>query len=174
MSDSPNNNCEEALRKDHRNLQEDQALHLEVMLLREKFLTQAQALLHGDLHTGSIFVTPESTKVIDPEFAYYGPIGFDIGAVLANLLLNAAGHEYWSTDEGARKQHRAYLLVLLKPSGPGSRPASARCGTSTASIGSHLPLDIGSLYGTNFAGCGRLCRLQNHSPHCQPLACRRH
>lgn len=42
MSDSPNNNCEEALRKDHRNLQEDQALHLEVMLLREKFLTQAR------------------------------------------------------------------------------------------------------------------------------------
>lgn len=113
-TDSPNNNCEEALREDHRKLQENQALHLEVMLLREKFLTQAQALLHGDLHTGSIFVTPDSTKVIDPEFAYYGPIGFDIGAVLANLLLNAAGHEYWSTDEGARKQHRDYLLATAE------------------------------------------------------------
>lgn len=112
--------------------------------------------------------------MIDPEFAYYGPIGFDIGAVLANLLLNAAGHEYWSTDEGARKQHRAYLLVLLKPSGPGSRPASARCGTSTASIGSHLPLDIRIFIWNEF------CRMRSVMPAAksfaalQPLACRRH
>ncbi|BFH15508.1 hypothetical protein J6TS7_21230 [Paenibacillus dendritiformis] len=70
-TESPNNHCEEALPEDHRKLREYRALHLEVMLLREKFLTQAQALLHGD-HTGSIFVTPDSTKVIDPEFAFYG------------------------------------------------------------------------------------------------------
>jgi hypothetical protein len=25
--------------------------------------------------------------VIDPEFAYYGPIAFDVGKILANLLL---------------------------------------------------------------------------------------
>ena len=29
----------------------------------------------------------ESTFVIDPEFAFYGPMGFDIGALLANILL---------------------------------------------------------------------------------------
>lgn len=71
----------------------DTALHFEVALLRHAFLTKAQSLLHGDLHTGSIFITKESTKVIDPEFAYYGPMGFDIGAVIANLLLNYAGQE---------------------------------------------------------------------------------
>ena len=27
-----------------------------------KFMEQSQALLHGDLHTGSILVTPESTQ----------------------------------------------------------------------------------------------------------------
>lgn len=32
-------------------------------------------------------VTPDSTQVIDPEFAFYGPIGFDIGAFLGNLML---------------------------------------------------------------------------------------
>jgi len=32
-------------------------------------------------------VTPESTQVIDPEFAFYGPMGFDMGAFLGNLIL---------------------------------------------------------------------------------------
>jgi 5-methylthioribose kinase len=91
----------------------DQDLHLEVALLRERFLTSAQSLLHGDLHTGSIFVTPSSTKVIDPEFAFYGPMGFDIGAVIANLLLNYAGQEGWSKDDKSRMVYRNYLLQTV-------------------------------------------------------------
>ncbi|MEC2665325.1 S-methyl-5-thioribose kinase, partial [Bacillus cereus] len=47
----------------------------------------------GDLHTGSIFSSPSETKVIDPEFATYGPFGFDIGQFIANLLLNALSRE---------------------------------------------------------------------------------
>src|SRR5690606_20332056 len=90
-TDSPNNQYNEAIRDAAENLRKDTALHREVALLRGKFLTQGQALLHGDLHTGSLFVTATSTKAIDPEFAFYGPMGFDIGAVLANLLLNYAG-----------------------------------------------------------------------------------
>jgi 5-methylthioribose kinase len=89
-------------------------LQFEVALLREGFLTHAQALLHGDLHTGSIFITPRSTKVIDPEFAFYGPMGFDIGAVIANLLLNYAGQEAWITDETARIKFREYLLQTIE------------------------------------------------------------
>lgn len=52
-----------------------------------RFCERAQALIHGDLHTGSIMVTSDSTQVIDPEFAFYGPMGFDIGAFLGNLVL---------------------------------------------------------------------------------------
>ena len=88
----------------------DKDLHLEVSLLREKFLTNAQALLHGDLHTDNIFIKPDSTKVIDPEFACYGPMGFDIGTVIANLLLNFSGQEGWSTDALERTDYRRYLL----------------------------------------------------------------
>lgn len=33
-------------------------------------------------------VTPDSTHVIDPEFAFYGPMGFDVGAFLGNLFLS--------------------------------------------------------------------------------------
>jgi 5-methylthioribose kinase len=109
-TNSPNNSFDPHLQPEAEKLWNDSALHFEVALLREKFLTQGQALLHGDLHTGSIFVTPESTKVIDPEFAYYGPMGFDIGAVIANLMLNYAGQEHWSQDDASRRERRKYLL----------------------------------------------------------------
>jgi 5-methylthioribose kinase len=63
----------------------DTRLHLEVAKCKFEFMTHAQSLIHGDLHTGSIFITQESTKVIDPEFAFYGPAGYDIGNVIANM-----------------------------------------------------------------------------------------
>ncbi|WP_372635685.1 S-methyl-5-thioribose kinase [Cohnella sp.] len=108
------NSFDPHLQADAENLWADQELHLEVALLREKFLTHAQALLHGDLHTGSIFVTEQSTKVIDPEFAYFGPMGFDIGAVIANLLLHYASQEHWSADEAYRQERRQYLLATIR------------------------------------------------------------
>jgi 5-methylthioribose kinase len=64
----------------------DKALHLEIAKLKFDFMNNAQALLHGDLHTGSIFVKQDSTKIFDPEFAFYGPMGYDIGNVIANLF----------------------------------------------------------------------------------------
>lgn len=110
---SDNNNYEAAIEDAAAALRSNDELHLEVAILREKFLTKAQALLHGDLHTGSIFITKESTKVIDPEFAFYGPIGFDIGAVYANLLMNYVAQAHWSKDEAAREAHRSYLLEMV-------------------------------------------------------------
>ena len=89
-----------------RELYEDTALHLAVARLKFEFMNNAQALIHGDLHTGSIFVKQDSTRVFDPEFAFYGPMGYDIGNVVANLIFawdngRAAGAEAfcrWALD----------------------------------------------------------------------------
>ena len=64
----------------------DKEILLETAKMKFDFFCNAQCLIHGDLHTGSIFVKEGSTKVIDPEFAYYGPAGYDVGNVIANLF----------------------------------------------------------------------------------------
>ncbi len=91
-------------------LQADEALRVEVAKMKEKFMTHAQALVHGDLHTGSIMINQTETFVIDPEFAFYGPMGFDIGAVIGNLFLNYAAHEVRMPDPDKRADFRQYLV----------------------------------------------------------------
>ncbi|KAL5579436.1 hypothetical protein UlMin_011878, partial [Ulmus minor] len=66
---------------------DNDALKAEVAEMKSKFCERSQALIHGDLHTSSVMVTHESTQVIDPEFAFYGPMGFDVGAFIGNLIL---------------------------------------------------------------------------------------
>ncbi|MBT2661434.1 S-methyl-5-thioribose kinase [Bacillus sp. ISL-45] len=68
------------------NIYGDDKLRFEAAKLKFAFMTNAQALVHGDLHSGSVFVKEDSTKVIDPEFAFYGPMGYDAGNVVANLM----------------------------------------------------------------------------------------
>jgi 5-methylthioribose kinase len=88
------NDFEDGLRSDVEKLWKDDKLKFHVSVLKKCFLTDAEVLLHGDLHTGSVFADNENTKVIDPEFAYYGPAGFDIGQVFANLLFQViVNHE---------------------------------------------------------------------------------
>jgi 5-methylthioribose kinase len=43
--------------------------------------------------TCQIMLTASDTRVIDPEFAVYGPMGFDVGLFIGNLLLSFFSHE---------------------------------------------------------------------------------
>lgn len=52
-----------------------------------KFASNTETMLHGDLHSGSIMSTRTDSRVIDPEFAQYGPMSFDIGMLTANFLM---------------------------------------------------------------------------------------
>ena len=74
-------------------LYNDEELKAEVGALRNNFMNNAQALIHGDLHSGSIFINEKGLKVIDPEFAFYGPMGYDIGNVIGNLFFALVNKE---------------------------------------------------------------------------------
>ena len=78
-------------------LRSDGELKGAICALKSKFACDGAALLHGDLHTGSIMCTESTTFVIDHEFAFYGPMGFDVGAFLANLLLARVSSTHFIT-----------------------------------------------------------------------------
>ncbi|WP_299620562.1 S-methyl-5-thioribose kinase [Pelagibius sp.] len=97
-----------------RAFREDAALKVAISRLKVKFLSDTQALIHGDLHTGSVMVTQEDTRVIDPEFAFYGPMGFDIGAIIANLLINYFSQDGHATPEDPREDYQAWVLETVE------------------------------------------------------------
>ena len=93
---------------------EDFKLHVAVSRLKLKFMSSPEALIHGDLHTGSIMVTERETLVIDPEFAFYGPMGFDLGAVLGNLVMGYLASEGHERSPGERRAFEAWMLETIE------------------------------------------------------------
>ena len=80
-------------------LYNDEQLHAEVAILRDLFMNNAQSLIHGDLHSGSVFANEDGIKVIDPEFAFYGPMGYDIGNVIGNFFFSLANKVYTMPEQ---------------------------------------------------------------------------
>lgn len=113
--DCPRNDVFEPTRAFARqHLWEDEALQLETAKLKFAFMTNAQCLIHGDLHTGSIFVKPDSTKVFDPEFAFYGPAGYDVGNVIANLLFAYANARVTMEEGPERTRFTDFVLGAIR------------------------------------------------------------
>jgi 5-methylthioribose kinase len=92
----------------------DAELKLGISRLKLKFMASAEALIHGDLHTGSIMITESDMRVIDPEFAFFGPMGFDIGAVLGNLLMNFFSQDGHATAESPREAYQDWVLATTE------------------------------------------------------------
>jgi 5-methylthioribose kinase len=90
------------------------ALRLEASSFKHRFLTQAQSLIHGDLHTGSVFAGEHETKVFDSEFAFVGPSAFDVGLLIGNLFINYIS---WSGKQEPPERigdYRAYLRDMIE------------------------------------------------------------
>ena len=95
---------------------EDSNLIARVAILKEKFNNYTQGLIHGDLHSGSIFVKNENEetkiKIIDPEFAFYGPIAYDLGNVLAHFIFAQGYAKYSPLFVDEEKQRTDFLSWL--------------------------------------------------------------
>ncbi|MDN5342758.1 MULTISPECIES: S-methyl-5-thioribose kinase [Oceanotoga] len=108
--DSESNNVNPELRDYLENyFWKNNELITNVEIMKEKFMTHSQSLIHGDLHTGSIFINDKDLKIFDAEFAFYGPSSFDIGAVIANLLLNYISWGGKDVSKEFRNDFRNYL-----------------------------------------------------------------
>lgn len=94
-------------------LYEDKKLHLEAAKLKFEFMNNAQSLIHGDLHTGSVFINKEHTYVFDPEFAFYGPMGYDIGNVIANLFFAWANGDATIEDSQEKDEFCGWIINCI-------------------------------------------------------------
>lgn len=95
------------------NLYQDAELRLEAAKLKFAFMTNAQALIHGDLHTGSIFIKSDSTKIIDPEFAFYGPMGYDTGNIVANLIFAWVNGDATISESNLRAEFLGWVETTI-------------------------------------------------------------
>ncbi|MEM9343555.1 MAG: S-methyl-5-thioribose kinase [Pseudomonadota bacterium] len=68
-------------------LRENVALKVKAQQMLQRFASNTETMVHGDLHSGSIMSTETASRIIDPEFAQYGPMGFDLGMLCANYLM---------------------------------------------------------------------------------------
>jgi 5-methylthioribose kinase len=106
-------------------LRADRDLKVTAQRMKHLFAAKAETLVHGDLHTGSIMVTDEDTRVIDPEFAFYGPMAFDVGMLFSNFWMShfsQSGHE----ASGSRAAMQTYLLGVLERCWAGFRTEFSR------------------------------------------------
>jgi len=89
-------------------------LRLEASKLKEKFLTQGQCLIHGDLHTGSILANATETKVFDTEFAFVGPAAFDPGLLVGNLFINFLALDGKEFTQAQKSSYQRYVLESVR------------------------------------------------------------
>lgn len=113
--DCPRNNVNPALRPylESKFWKREYLWH-EASKLKYNFLTRTESLIHGDLHTGSIFISETETKVFDAEFAYFGPSAFDPGLLIGNILINYVSWDGKDQPLEAIRDYRTYLLNTIE------------------------------------------------------------
>ena len=97
-------------------LREDAAFMAEVETLKAAYRGETPtnlALCHGDLHAGSVMLDAATgiVKVIDPEFAIYGPPGVDLGCLLSSYLLAAVYRAAEGADADVNRLRAAAAAV---------------------------------------------------------------
>ena len=87
----------------------------ELFKLRRNYMSHVDALIHADMHTSNIFASDHEIKVIDFEFSFMGPFGYDLGYLTGNLISQycaACFKEF--ENETKRLEYKAYLLATIK------------------------------------------------------------
>ncbi|OCW58700.1 S-methyl-5-thioribose kinase [Hoeflea olei] len=95
-------------------LRRDEALKIEVQHMKRAFTSRGETMCHGDLHAGSIMVTEDEARIIDPEFAFYGPFGFDIGMLIGNYLMAYHAMPAHIADKAACADFQEWILSVIE------------------------------------------------------------
>jgi 5-methylthioribose kinase len=95
-------------------IRQDEPLKRAVSVLKLRFMAAPQALIHGNLHTGSVMTTETDTKVIDPARAVFGPIGFDVGELIGHLLIGYFAQAGHAPEHAPRNSYERWILETVR------------------------------------------------------------
>ncbi|MGV8905555.1 MAG: phosphotransferase [Acetobacterium sp.] len=94
---------------------ENPVLQTEIRRLQTKFLAHKECLIHTDLHSSNIMVSPTAIRIIDGEFAGFGPLAQDFGRLTASLSLNFIS---WFGDDSKttaeKEAFQSYLCTAIE------------------------------------------------------------
>jgi 5-methylthioribose kinase len=112
--DSEENTWIDEIDADVQAVRRDPALKRAIAHAKSEYMAKSQALLHGDLHTGSVMVNRSGdtaqSRIIDPEFAFYGPVAYDLGTMFANFAIGALVQTALGDDRAVRRSLQSNLV----------------------------------------------------------------
>ncbi len=112
--DAKMNNHSEGLDPTIKMLRDDIIMKSRVQDMLRNFTCNAETMCHGDLHSGSIMCTESETRVIDPEFAFYGPMGFDLGMNIANYLMAYFSQPAHRKNRSESIEYQGWILGVIQ------------------------------------------------------------
>lgn len=96
-------------------ISDDPACQTNRLRLRRKFMTHSDCLIHSDFHTSNIFLSDQGLKMLDFEFSFMGPFGYDLGYFTGSIVAEYCASCFKPFDsQEDRKKHKAYLLSVIK------------------------------------------------------------
>ncbi len=112
--DSPDNSLDEESREIVRKIWMNNEVVSRARLLTQEFVSNKQCLIHGDYHPGNIFIDadPDHPRCIvsDFDFASWGPLSYDLGTIVGNLVLSYRTQAYFG--EKAELEEARIIKVL--------------------------------------------------------------
>lgn len=114
-----------------------------VLNQREKleaiYNNKKETLLHGDLHTGSIMLNDSEVYIIDPEFAKIGPISFDIGMLIGNLVISyIAAEHHLANNLELKCKFQNWILTSISDLWKNSVEALSKTGFENTSLNQEI------------------------------------
>ncbi|XPV68647.1 MAG: phosphotransferase [Halarcobacter sp.] len=78
--------------------------------LKNKFISQNDCLLHGDLKGASILLNEDDISIIDYEFSNFGPISYDLSSIIYVFVALTINYDLARCD----KEYISWLLFVIE------------------------------------------------------------
>lgn len=111
FEDSSNNNIDADIMPFVEKIWSNKAVCSKAKYLVMKFVSNKECLISGDFHPGNVFVDDKKCIFFDFDFAMWGPIAYDLGTMLGNLIISYETSEIYNAGNMAHKEQIAEIMV---------------------------------------------------------------